>query len=173
MRLKPGTEKTAISKIAGIWQTQVPGLPFEHDFLDASFARLYRTEAQTASVLGLFTALALFIGCLGLFALAAFTAEQRTKEIGIRKVLGASVLGITGRLAFRFIQLVVISIVIAAPLAWYVMQQWLADFAYHVDMPWWMFVVAGVVAVLIAFVTVSFQSIKAALVNPVKSLRAE
>ena len=125
------------------------------------------------SVLGVFTGLALFIGCLGLFALAAFSAERRTKEIGVRKVLGASVAGITGLLAKDFLKLVIVSVAIASPVAYYFMQKWLADFAYRIDIQWWMFAVAGAAAVLIAFLTVGFQSVKAALANPVKSLRSE
>ena len=173
LKLRPGTEKSAIEKASNLWAAAVPGVPFEYDFLDASFARLYRAEAKTGSVLGIFTMLALFIGCLGLFALAAFTAEQRTKEIGIRKVLGASVSGITGLLAKDFLKLVVVAIVIASPVAYWAMRTWLADFAYRVEIPWWMFVLAGLAAIVIAFLTVSFQSVKAALANPVKSLRSE
>ncbi len=173
IRLQAGSEKTAIAKTEALWKATVPGTPFEYDFLDASFAALYRTEAKTSMILVVFTLLALLIGCLGLFALAAFTAEQRTKEIGIRKVLGASVAGITGLLAKDFLKLVAIAIVIACPVAWYFMQKWLAGFAYRVDVPWWMFAAAGGAAIVIAFLTVGFQSVKAALANPVKSLRSE
>jgi len=173
LRLRPGSEKSAIDKVAALWKSAVPDTPFEYDFLDASFARLYRSEAKTGSILGVFTGLALFIGCLGLFALAAFTAEQRTKEIGIRKVLGASVTGLTGLLALDFLKLVLVAILVAVPVAWYFMQQWLADFAYRIDLKWWMFAAAGVVALGIAFLTVAGQAIKAALANPVDSLRSE
>ncbi|MCY7327577.1 MAG: ABC transporter permease, partial [Saprospiraceae bacterium] len=173
LRLRPGTEQSAIEKASALWATAVPGVPFEYDFLDVSFARLYRAEAKTASVLSIFTLLALFIGCLGLFALAAFTAEQRTKEIGVRKVLGASVGSITGLLTRDFLKLVVIAIVIASPIAYWAMNKWLADFVYRIDIKWWIFVLAGLVAMGIAFLTVGFQSVKAALVNPVKSLRSE
>ncbi|MBL7825679.1 MAG: ABC transporter permease [Saprospiraceae bacterium] len=171
--LQPGTEKVVIDKVSALWKSRVPAAPFEFDFLDASFASLYRTESKTAAVLGVFTALALFIGCLGLFALAAFSAEQRTKEIGIRKVLGASVAGVTALLAGNFLKLVGLAILIATPIAWYFMQTWLADFAFRVDLAWWMFAVAGLCAIVIAFLTVSFQSIKAALANPVTSLKNE
>jgi len=173
MRLQPGTEKTAIEKAKALWKEVVPNAPFDYDFLDDSFGSLYQEEQRAATLLGVFTALALFIGCLGLFALAAYTAEQRTKEIGIRKVLGASVFGITSLLAKDFIKLVLLAILIASPVAWYFMNQWLAEFAYRIDMEWWMFVVAGVAAVGIAFLTIGFQSVKAALANPVKSLRSE
>jgi putative ABC transport system permease protein len=173
MRLQPGTEKTAIEKTRALWKEVVPSAPFDYDFLDDSFGSLYQEEQRAATLLGVFTALALFIGCLGLFALAAYTAEQRTKEIGIRKVLGASVFGITSLLAKDFLKLVLLAILIASPIAWYFMNQWLAEFAYRIDMEWWMFVVAGVAAVGIAFLTIGFQSVKAALANPVKSLKTE
>ncbi len=173
VRLRPGTEKSAIEKATALWKTAAPGAPFEYDFLDASFASLYRSEAKTGSLLGAFTGLALFIGCLGLFALAVFTAEQRTKEIGIRKVLGASVAGITGLLAKDFLKLVLVAILIASPIAYYFMDKWLADFAYRIDIQWWMFVAAALAAVCIAFLTVAIQSVRAALANPVESLRSE
>jgi len=173
MRLEPGTEKVVIEKAKALWAKEIPGAPFDYDFLDDSFGNLYQEEQRAATLLGVFTALALFIGCLGLFALAAYTAEQRTKEIGIRKVLGASVFGITSLLAKDFLKLVLLAILIASPIAWYFMNQWLADFAYRIDIQWWMFVVAGILAVAIAFLTIGFQSSKAALANPVKSLRSE
>ena len=172
-RLRPDTEKPALEKAAQIWAAAMPNAPFEYDFLDASFARMYRSEAKMASVLGVFTGLALFIGCLGLFALAAFTAEQRTKEIGIRKVLGASVAGITALLARDFLKLVVVALVIASPVAYFFMQKWLSDFAYRIELEWWLVALAGGAAVCVAFLTVSFQSLRAALANPVKSLRSE
>ncbi len=172
-RLRPGMEKSALEKTAKLWAAAMPNAPFNFDFLDASFARIYRSEAKMGSVLGILTGLALFIGCLGLFALAAFTAEQRTKEIGIRKVLGASVAGITGLLAKDFLKLVVFSIAIASPVAYYFMKNWLADFKYRIEIGWWMFIAAGLAAILIAILTVGFQSVKAALANPVESLRSE
>ncbi len=171
--LRPGTEKPALEKTAKLWAAAMPNAPFQYDFLDASFARMYRSEAKMGAVLSVFTGLALFIGCLGLFALAAFTAEQRTKEIGIRKVLGASVAGITGLLAKDFLKLVLMAILAASPVAYYFMQKWLADFAYRIDIQWWMFVAAALAAVCIAFLTVGFQSVRAALANPVESLRSE
>ncbi|WP_421796702.1 ABC transporter permease [Haliscomenobacter sp.] len=173
IRLQPGSEKAVIEKTQALWKTAVPEGPFDYDFLDASFGQLYLVEQQAATLLSVFTALALFIGCLGLFALAAYTAEQRTKEIGIRKVLGASVFGITSLLAKDFLKLVLLAILIASPIAWYFMNQWLAEFAYRINMQWWMFVVAGLAAVGIAFLTIGFQSVKAALANPVKSLKSE
>jgi putative ABC transport system permease protein len=173
VRLLPNTEKVIIEKISNIWKSSIPNVPFEYDFLDKSFARMYQSENQMASILLVFTALALFIGCLGLFALATFTAEQRTKEIGIRKVLGASVMGITALLSKDFLKLVAIALVIGSPVAWYFMNQWLGDFAYRIDIEWWIFALVGVTAILIAIATVSFQAIRAALMNPVKSLRSE
>jgi putative ABC transport system permease protein len=173
VRLKPDTEKTAIDKATAIWAASVPGAPFEYDFLDASFANLYRSETKMAAVLGIFMVLALVIGCLGLFGLAAFAAERRVKEIGIRKVLGATVLGITSLLAKDFLKLVVLAILIAAPVAYYFMQKWLSNFVYHINIQWWIFAVAGLAALGIAFLTVAGQSIKSALTNPVESLRSE
>ncbi|GAB2586864.1 ABC transporter permease [Spirosoma areae] len=150
-----------------------PGNPFDYFFLDSFFNEQYKAEQQFGRVCTLFAGLAIFIACLGLFALATFMAKQRTKEIGIRKVLGASVLSLSGLLAKDFLKLVVVAIVIATPIAWYVMSRWLQDFAYHIAVPWWAFIVAGVAAVAIALLTVSFQSVKTALMNPVKSLRSE
>lgn len=156
-----------------VFQKDMPDSAFEYTFLDEYLNTLYRSEQRTAQVVLVFSALAILIACLGLFGLAAFTAEQRTKEIGVRKVLGASVLNIVGLLSKDFLKLVFIAILIASPIAWYAMSQWLQDFAYKITIPWWIFALAGLLAVGIALLTVSFQSIKAALVNPVKSLRSE
>lgn len=156
-----------------VWQRNVSGEPFEYAFLDEDFQKTYKDDRQMATLIGSFTGIAILISCLGLFGLATFAAEQRTKEIGIRKVLGASVAGITGLLTKDFLKLVLIAIVIACPLAWWMMQKWLDDFAYSIEMQWWMFALAGLVALVIAFLTVSFQSVRAALSNPVKSLRSE
>ena len=160
-------------KAEGLWRDLLPGLPYEHSFLDQDFAKLYESEQTLTHIIGAFTLIAILISCLGLFGLSVFTAEQRTKEIGIRKVLGASVAGLTGLLAKDFLKLVFIAIVIAAPVAWWAMNKWLTDFAYHIDIKWWMFASAGAAAVAVAFLTVSFQSVRAALANPVKSLRSE
>ena len=155
------------------WKSMAPDQPFSVRYLDEAFGRMYKAESRVGQIAGIFALLSVLISCLGLFGLAAFTAEQRTKEIGIRKVLGASVAGITGLLARDFLKLVLISFVIASPIAWWAMNQWLADFAYRIDIQWTVFVLAALVAVGIAFLTVSFQSIRAALANPVKSLRSE
>ncbi|MDO8367460.1 MAG: ABC transporter permease [Saprospiraceae bacterium] len=165
-------EKT-MAAVGGLFKAALPAQPFNFRFVDEEFDQQYRAEQRIGSILGAFAGFAIFIACLGLFGLATFTAEQRTKEIGIRKVLGASVAGITGLLARDFLKLVFIAIVLASPVAYYLMQRWLADFAYRIDIQGWMFVATGVGAALVAFLTVSFQSVKAALANPVKSLRSE
>ncbi|MVM38721.1 FtsX-like permease family protein [Spirosoma sp. HMF3257] len=160
-------------QLEGVFQKDMSDSAFEFTFLDDFLNTLYRSEQRTAQVVFVFSALAILIACLGLFGLAAFTAEQRTKEIGVRKVLGASVFSIVGLLSKDFLKLVFVAILIASPLAWYGMNQWLQDFAYKIDIEWWMFALAGLLAVGVALLTVSFQSIKAALMNPVKSLRSE
>jgi putative ABC transport system permease protein len=141
--------------------------------MDQDFDKMYRAEQRQGQIAVSFTSLAIVIACLGLFGLAAYAAEQRTKEIGIRKVLGANVSNIVSMLSKDFIALVLIAILVAVPIAWYFMHQWLQGFAYHQNVQWWIIAVAGSGAILIAFVTISFQSIKAALTNPVKSLRSE
>ncbi|MFC6103506.1 ABC transporter permease [Olivibacter domesticus] len=150
-----------------------PDLPFSFSFLDERVNNTYATEAKTGYLLGLFAGLTIFVACLGLFGLAMFTADQRTKEIGIRKVLGASVSGIVSMLSKDFIKLVLLAFIIASPLAWWLMNRWLEDFAYRINIQWWIFARAGIGAVLIALLTVSFQAIKAARANPVDSLRNE
>jgi len=155
------------------WKTLAPGMPFSHQFLDESFDEMYRNEQRVGKIALIFAVLAVFIACLGLFGLSTFIAEQRTKEIGIRKVLGASVQGIVRLLSKNFLILVLVSFIIAAPLAWYFMNSWLQDFAFRVDIGWWVFALAALIAVVIALTTVSFQAIRAALSNPVKSLRSE
>jgi putative ABC transport system permease protein len=147
--------------------------PFGYAFLDDIFNSLYQGEQREGKLFNYFAAIAIFISCLGLLGLASYTAQVRTREIGVRKVLGASISRIIGLLARDFIKLVLLAILIAVPLAWYAMTNWLQGFAYRVELSWWVFVLAGLIAVLIAFITISFQSIKAALTNPVKSLRSE
>jgi putative ABC transport system permease protein len=141
--------------------------------MDDDFDHLYFVEQRMGKISVAFTSLAIIVACLGLFGLAAYAAEQRTKEIGIRKVLGANISAIVGMLSKDFLLLVLIAIVIASPLAWLFMNKWLQGFAYNVGISWWMLIAAGLGAALIAFATISFQSIKAALANPVKSLRSE
>ncbi len=160
-----------LQKLTNIWKERVSHRPFEYHFLDEDYNALYTTEQRTAGVFALFAGLAIALACLGLFALAAYTTAQRTKEIGIRKVLGASISNITFLVSKEFIQLVVLAIIIASPLAWFAAGKWLQGFAYRININLWIFLAAGVLAVLIAMITVSFQAIKAAIANPVKSLR--
>jgi putative ABC transport system permease protein len=162
-----------IPAITAVWKKFSPDQPIRYTFMDESFANMYADVERTAWILTSFAVLALVIACLGLFALSSFMAEQRSKEIGIRKVLGASVSGITALMSKDFVKLVVISIVIASPLAWWAMNQWLNDFAYREPISWWVFAVASGIAIFIALFTVSFQSVKAATTNPVKSLKSE
>jgi putative ABC transport system permease protein len=173
VRLKTDDVLNSISKVEATWKQMAPGQPFEYRFMNQDFDSTYRAEQRVGRIFITFALLSILIGCLGLFGLAAFTAERRTKEIGVRKVLGASVGNIATMLSKDFLKLVLIAILVASPIAWYGMNQWLADFAYKIDIQWWIFVVAGVLATFIALATVSFQSIKAALMNPVKSLRSE
>src|SRR5438045_5597973 len=147
--------------------------PFTYSFMDELFNKTYSAEQKTGIIINIFSILILFVACLGLFGLATYTAEQRTKEIGIRKVLGASVTQVTQMLSKEFLKLVIIASLIAFPAAWWAMNKWLQSFAYRIDISWWMFAVAGFSALLIALLTVSFQAIKAAIANPVKSLRTE
>jgi len=164
---------SVLRSIEGSWKKLNPNEPFEYSFLDEDFQKNYDAENRLSSLLGYFTVIAIVICCLGLFGLATFSAEQRTKEIGIRKVLGASVGGIVALLSKDFLKLVAVSIVIASPIAWYIMNKWLQDFAYRTNIGWMAFAVAGILALLIALITISFQAIRAAVSNPVKSLRTE
>jgi putative ABC transport system permease protein len=173
VKIKGADTKKTISYVASIWKSFSPDQPFRYTFLDESFANMYADVQRTGNIFANFAVLAIIIACLGLFALSAFMAEQRTREIGIRKVLGASVSGIMTMLSKDFLRLVIVSIFIAAPVAYWAMTKWLQDFAYRVGIGWWIIVTGGVIALLIALATVSFQSIKAAIANPVKSLRAE
>jgi len=148
-------------------------MPFSYQFLDESFDQMYRAEQRAGKVTLIFAVLTVMIACLGLFGLATFMAEQRTKEIGVRKVLGASVSSIINLLSKDFLKLVLIALVVAVPVAWLLMSKWLQNFAFRINIPWWAFVIAGFITVMIAVLTTSFQAIKAALANPVKSLRSE
>jgi putative ABC transport system permease protein len=163
----------AIAAAQQSWKQYNADFPFVYSFLDDVFDNLYKSEQQTGLLFTIFSSIAILISCLGLFGLAAYTAQVRTREIGVRKVLGASVASVIQLLAKDFIQLVIIAIVIAVPVAWWAMNTWLEDFAYRIDIEWWMFAIAGVLALAIALLTVSFQSIKAALMNPITSLRSE
>jgi len=162
-----------MSQIENKWKDLSPNQPFDYSFMDQDFDATYRVERRFGSMFVSFSTLAIIIACLGLFGLAAYAAEQRNKEIGIRKVLGASVPGIVSMLSVDFIKLVLVAIVIATPAAWYAMNKWLEGFAYRVSLHWYLPAIGGAVAALIAFITISFQSIRAAVANPVKSLRSE
>jgi ABC-type antimicrobial peptide transport system permease subunit len=173
VRIAAGKEEAALHKLEATHQKYNPAFPFEYRFMDETFDRLYKGETVIGKLANYFAFVAIFISCLGLFGLAAFTAEQRTREIGIRKVLGASESSITLLLSKDFLKLVLIAIFIAIPVACYAMHQWLQDFAYQVNIGIDVFILAGIAALTIALLTVSYQSIKAALSNPVKSLRGE
>jgi putative ABC transport system permease protein len=162
-----------IASIESKWKSLIPDRPFSYYFLDEFFDKQYRSEDRFGRLFLNFAILAIFISCLGLLGLASYSTMQRTKEIGIRKVLGASVGTIVNLLSREFMALVVISFLVAAPLAWYFMDKWLSGFAYRTNIGWWVFATAGFLAVCIALFTVSFQAIKAAVTNPVKSLRTE
>jgi putative ABC transport system permease protein len=165
--------KETLAFVESRWKAGFSGYPFERFFLDADFDQQYRAEEQAGSVFGIFTLLGLVIACLGLLGLASFTAESRTKEIGIRKVLGASVGGIVLMLSRQFTKWVLLANCIAWPVSYYIMLRWLKNFAYRTNIGIWPFVLSGAFALLIAYLTVSYQSIKAAIANPVKSLRYE
>ena len=165
--------QTLVKTIESQWKSMAPEMPFSYHFLDEAFESMYRAEQRVGKVALSFSLLAIVIACLGLFGLTTYMVEQRVKEIGIRKVLGASVSGIVAMLSKDFVKLVLIALLIASPIAWWGMNKWLEDFAYRIDIQWWMFAVAGLAAVAIALLTVSWQAIRAAVANPVESLRDE
>jgi putative ABC transport system permease protein len=165
--------KKVINYASSVWKDFSPNQPFRYTFLDESFANMYADVKRTGSIFTSFAILAIIIACLGLFALSAFMAEQRNKEIGVRKVLGASTGAITSMLSKDFLKPVMLSIVIASPVAYWAMTKWLQDYAYRISITWWMIAIAGFAAIIIALLTICFQTIKAAMTNPVKSLRAE
>ncbi|MGC1515977.1 MAG: FtsX-like permease family protein, partial [Maribacter sp.] len=173
--LKIGAENTKeiMETVQRKWEKYRPDTPFEYSFLDDDLNAAYVADQRQASLFGVFSFLTIFIACMGLLGLIAFTAEQKTKEIGIRKVLGASITEIVKLLAVDFVRVISIALLIASPFAWYFMNKWLQDFAYRIDMPWWVFVFSGALALGIALVTMGFKAINAARENPVKSLRKE
>ncbi len=173
VKVTPGDLPGAIAQIRKKYEAFFPGNLFDYSFLDERFNRQYENERLFSKAFGIFAALAIFVACLGLFGLAMFSTIQRTKEIGVRKVLGASVSNILLLLSKDFVKLVLIASVIAFPVAWWVMNKWLQDFSYRINIGWAVFVVAGSAALLIALLTVSFQAIKAAVANPVAALRSE
>ncbi len=173
LKIASGNLKHPLAHVEKTWKKFLPEIPFDYTFLDDRFEDLYKSEQRQGTIFTLFACIAIFIACLGLFGLSAFTITQRIKEIGIRKVLGASVGTIVALLSKDFLKLVVVAAVIAFPVAWYALHNWLQDFAYRINISWWVFIIAGTLAALIAFITISFQAIKAAIANPVKSLRSE
>jgi putative ABC transport system permease protein len=173
VRIRPGDIAGSLSAIQRVYDQVMPEQVFEGQFLDERIAEMYRDDDRLSATCKGFGLLAVLISCLGLFGLAAHAAQQRTKEIGVRKVLGATTAGIVSLLSRDFLKLVLIALILAAPVTWYLMDRWLQDFAFRIAIPWWVFAVAGMAAVVVAFVTVGYQSVKAALANPVESLRSE
>lgn len=173
VHVKPGDMSKVLKNIQSAWHSLDPNEPFDYSFLDSDFQKNYKAEIRLSVIVNYFTIIAILISCLGLFGLATFSAEQRIKEIGVRKVLGASVSGIVALLSKDFLKLVVISIIIAIPIAWYIMNKWLQEFAYRISIDWTTFAITALIAMFIAFITISFQAIKAAVANPVDSLRSE
>jgi len=173
VRIRQGNPSKALDAMKKAWTSVVPDLPLKFDFLDESLNRFYKSESRWSNIVGWAGGISIFLACLGLFGLAALAAVNRTKEIGIRKVLGASLTGIVSLLSKDFLKLVIIALLVASPLSWYFMHNWLQDFAYRINIGWYIFIATGVAAVLIALITISFQAIKAAMANPAKSLRTE
>jgi putative ABC transport system permease protein len=173
IKVKMDEPEKTLAYIQQTMKTIAPHFPFEYRFMDEAYNQLYKSEKRFGQAFNIFTILALFIACIGLFALVSHHLLQRTKEIGIRKLLGATTAGIVELLSKDFLKLILISVAIASPIAWWAMNKWLQDFTYRIAISWWIFLIAGVVALLLALITVSFQAIKAAIANPVKSLRTE
>lgn len=173
VKLNAGDVSKALTGIEALWNKFAPGQPFDYSFMDDSFTSTYKAEQRLSKIFVIFTILSIFIACLGLFGLAAFNAQKRTKEIGVRKVMGATVGQISYRLTVDFLKLVSIGILISLPIGWYVMNKWLENFSYRIEISWWVFALAALLGVTVAVLTVSYQSIKAAIANPVKSLRTE
>lgn len=172
-KVNAGNAQNLIKEAEAKWKKMAPGMPFSYRFMDEAFGNMYRAEERVGKIAIIFSILTIFIACLGLFGLVTYMAKQRTKEIGVRKVLGASVTNLITMLSKDFLKLVFIAALIAFPVAWWAMHTWLMDFAYRINIDWWIFLLAGTAALLIAMITVSFQAVKAALMNPVKSLRTE
>lgn len=173
LKLNTGDIPATIAGVQEIWKEQFPAHPFEYQFLDQMFDQQYKAEQQFGKIVGVFSGFTLFITCLGLLGLTAHNASRRAKEIGIRKVLGAYVASVVSLLSRDFMKLTLVAMAIGVPLTWFAMNRCLQDFAYQVEISWWIFALSGSLVMLIALLTVSFQSVKAALMNPVKSLRSE
>ncbi len=172
-KLETGMEKETLNRLQEFYQVYSLGFPLDYQFLDENYQALYAAEQRVSTLSRYFAGIAILISCLGLFGLAAFTAERRLKEIGIRKILGASDFGIVRLLSGDFTKMVLIAIVIALPISYFIAQRWLQDFAFSIDLEWWYFAGAGGMALLIAWLSVGFQTIKAARVNPVECLKDE
>jgi ABC-type antimicrobial peptide transport system permease subunit len=173
IKLSTANMATIMQSIKNLWQQTFPNYVYEYGFLDDKIASFYKQETQLSELYKIFAAIAIFLSCLGLYGLASFMAAQRIKEVGIRKVLGATSANIVYLFSKEFIILIAIAFAIATPIAWYYMNQWLQDYAYRINVSWWIFLTSGVAAIVIALATISFQAIKAAMANPVKSLRTE
>jgi len=173
LNVNPSNVSQVLSQVEVVWNQHIKNRPFEYRFVDAHLIELYASENRLGQILLLATILSILIACLGLLALSAFIIQQRTKEIGVRKVLGASTVGLIGLLSKDFLKLVLLAFLIATPFAWYVMDTWLNNFAYRIDIQWWIFAIAGIASLTIAFITVGSQSLKAALGNPVDSIKTE
>jgi putative ABC transport system permease protein len=173
LKIESGNVQRTISSVQTIWNKYFPAEPMDYFFLDESFNRQYKADMLFGKVFGTFAILAILIACFGLMGLSAYSVLQRTKEIGIRKVLGASGKGLLMLLSKDFLKLIMIALVLSIPVAWYIMHGWLQDYAYRINIKWWVFALAGLLALLIAFVTISLQVMKAVMEKPVKSLRTE
>jgi putative ABC transport system permease protein len=173
VKINGSKAKESIAFVQSVWKDLFPDHPFEYQFLEEHFKEVYRTDSQITQMVGILTFLAILISCLGLFGLASYSAERRIKEIGVRKVLGASISSIVSLLSRHFITLVLVANAIAWPLAWFTVNKWMEDYAYRVPMSWWVFALAGLVALGIALLTVSLLAMRAARANPVQSLRSE
>ena len=173
IKLSTTNMTTTLQSVKTIWEQTFPNFVYEYKFLDDKIESFYQQENQLSGLYKIFAVIAIFLSCLGLYGLASFMAVQRIKEVGIRKVLGASVSSVVYLFSKEFIILVTIAFIIASPVAWYFMDKWLKGYVYRINISWWIFIVGGISAIIIALITVSFQAIKAALTNPVKSLKAE
>ena len=173
VKLRSGNIDNAIAAVKKVYSSSAPVYPFSYDFLDQNFDRIYKDDLRQQNILSIFSGLAIFIACLGLFGLASFTAAKRTKEISVRKVLGSSSRGIVLLLSKDMLKPVLLATFIAIPLAWYCMTRWLENFVYRTPLHWWIFIVAAAVTILIAFLTISFKAMKVAMTNPATSLRNE
>jgi putative ABC transport system permease protein len=173
VRLRPGNPSKALASIQKTWSSVTPDVPLQYNFLDEKLDAFYKAEKRWSSIVGWAGGISIFLACLGLFGLAALATVNRVKEIGIRKVLGASVTSILALISKDFLKLIAVALLIASPVAWYFMNKWLQNFVYRIDIGYTVFIVAGVFAILIALLTICSQAIKAAIANPVKSLRTE